>query len=330
MKRTPRFLARGIERIKARLSKSLRISRMQILILAILTMMGIVSLLSPNFLTVQNQVNVLEQLSIDAVVAAGMTLVIISGGIDLSVGAVLALGSMGTAALMVRGIPIPIAIVAGVCVGLGIGAINGLAIAVGRVPAFVMTLGMMNIARGTVLYLTGGKSIWGFPEEFEFLAKGSVGPVPMLIIVTGAVYLSLHLLLTRTRFGRYTFAIGNSEEVSRLLGVRVRLHKLKLYALCSGMAVFSGILLSSRMNSAQTLAGTGQEMDVIAAVVIGGTSLYGGTGSMVGTLLGVYFLRLVHNSLNLLGVSPFLQDVSVGALLVLSALADVISHRLRK
>jgi ribose transport system permease protein len=300
------------------------------LVIAILAMMGIVSFFSPNFLTVQNQVNILQQLSIDAVVAAGMTLVIISGGIDLSVGAVLALGSMGTAALLAIGAPIPIAILAGVGIGLVMGTLNGLAIAFGRVPAFVMTLGMMNVARGVVLFLTGGKSIWGFPDQFAFLAKGSLGPIPMLIVVTGAVYLVLHLVLTRTRFGRYTFAIGNNEETARLLGVRVRWHKVKLYALCSSLAVFAGILLASRMDSAQTLAGTGMEMDVIAAVVIGGTSLYGGTGSMLGTLLGVFFLRLVHNSLNLLGVSPFLQDVSVGVLLILSALADVVSHRLKK
>jgi len=314
----------------SRRSRSIRITRMQMLVIAILAMMGIVSFFSPNFLTVQNQVNILQQLSIDAVVAAGMTLVIISGGIDLSVGAVLALGSMGTAALLAIGAPIPIAILAGVGIGLVMGTLNGLAIAFGRVPAFVMTLGMMNVARGVVLFLTGGKSIWGFPDQFAFLAKGSLGPIPMLIVVTGAVYLVLHLVLTRTRFGRYTFAIGNNEETARLLGVRVRWHKVKLYALCSSLAVFAGILLASRMDSAQTLAGTGMEMDVIAAVVIGGTSLYGGTGSMLGTLLGVFFLRLVHNSLNLLGVSPFLQDVSVGVLLILSALADVVSHRLKK
>ncbi len=295
--------------------------------MATLILVAVVSMISPVFLTTRNFLNILEQLSINAIVAAGMTFVIIAAGIDLSVGSVLALGSMGTAGLLVSGVPVPAAIAGGVLVGIATGAVNGVAVAYGRIPAFIMTLGMLNVARGTVMFLTSGNSVAGFPESFLFLGKGRIGPIPVLVLVTAAVYLIGHLVLVKTRFGRYTFAIGNDPETARRLGVRVRRHQFLLYALSGGLASFAGILLSARLNSALTLAGTGAELDVIAAVVIGGTSLYGGRGSMPGTLLGVIFFQIVRNALNILGISVFVQQVAVGALLIFSALADFLSDR---
>ena len=306
---------------------ALKLTRVKALIAAILVLMAAVSTVSPVFLSTRNFLNILEQLSINAIMAAGMTFVIIAAGIDLSVGSILALGSMGTASLLASGIPAPAAILGGLLVGTGAGAINGVAIAYGRIPAFIMTLGMLNVARGTVLFLTRGNSIVGFRESFVFLGRGEIGPVPVLVLITAAVYLICHLALVKTRFGRYTFAIGNNPETARRLGIRVRRHQLCLYALSGMFASFAGILLAARLDTALTQAGTGAELDVIAAVVIGGTSLYGGRGSIPGTLLGVIFFQIVRNSLNLLGISVFLQQVAVGSLLIFSALADLLSAR---
>ena len=306
---------------------ALKPTRVKALVAAILVLMAAVSMISPVFLSTRNFLNILEQLSINAIMAAGMTFVIIAAGIDLSVGSMLALGSMGTASLLVSGIPAPAAILGGLLVGTGAGAINGVAVAYGRIPAFIMTLGMLNVARGAVLFLTRGNSIVGFPEGFLFLGRGRIGPVPVLVLITGSVYLICHLALVKTRFGRYTFALGNNPETARRLGVRVRRHQLCLYALSGMFASFAGILLAARLDSALTQAGTGAELDVIAAVVIGGTSLYGGRGSIAGTLLGVIFFQIVRNSLNLLGISVFLQQVAVGSLLIFSALADLLSVR---
>ena len=294
----------------------LQTTRLKLLLIAILLLGGITSTLSPAFLTLGNVFNILEQLSINAVMAAGMTFVIIAAGIDLSVGSILAVGSMA-----------PVALLGGLLVGLVVGSINGLAIAYGRVPAFVMTLGMLNAARGGMLFLTEGNSIRGFTEGFLFIGQGRIGPVPTLVIITVLVYLVCHGVLVKMRFGRYTFAIGNDPEIARRLGVRVRLHTLVLYALSGMLAAFAGALLAARLNSALTLAGTGKGLEVIAAVVIGGTSLYGGKGSIPGTFLGVLFLQIVRNALNLLGISTFLQQVAVGALLIFSALVDVLSAR---
>ena len=305
----------------------LRLTRFKALLVATLILVAVVSMISPVFLTTRNFLNILEQLSINAIVAAGMTFVIIAAGIDLSVGSILALGSMGAAGLLVSGIPVPGAIAGGVLVGIAAGAVNGIAVAYGRIPAFIMTLGMLNVARGTVMFLTSGNSIVGFPETFLFLGKGRIGPIPVLVLITAAVYLIGHLVLVKTRFGRYTFAIGNDPETARRLGVRVKRHQFLLYVLSGGLASFAGILLAARLNSGLTLAGTGAELDVIAAVVIGGTSLYGGRGSMPGTLLGVIFFQIVRNALNILGISVFVQQIAVGALLSFSALADFLYDR---
>ena len=310
------------------LPRFLKPTRQRILIAAIVVLMAVVSTLSPAFLTIRNLLNILEQLSIDAILGAGMTFVIISAGIDLSVGAVLALGGVTSAAMLVAGLPVPVGLLGGVGVGLFFGSLNGLAIAYARIPSFIMTLAAMNIGRGTVLFATKGNPISRFPEAFRFLGKGRVGPMPALVILMACVYLACHLALRKTRFGRYTFAIGNDAETARLLGIQVRRHMLALYALNGILAALGGMLLAARLNSALTLAGTGAELNVIAAVVIGGTSLYGGAGTMVGTLLGTIFLRIIRNSLNLLGVSPFLQQVAVGGLLVFSALGDILSQRL--
>ena len=282
----------------------LKLTRLKLLLTAILLLGAITSTLSPAFLTVGNIFNILEQLSINAVMAAAMTFVIIAAGIDLSVGSILAVGSMTTAGIMVSGFPVPLAFLGGLLVGVAVGSINGLAISYGRVPAFIMTLGMLNAARGAVLFLTDGNSIRGFTEDFLFIGQGRIGPVPTLVLITLLVYLFCHVVLVKMRFGRYTFAIGNDPEIARRLGVRVRRHTLVLYAFSGMLAAFAGTLLAARLNSALTLAGTGAELEVIAAVVIGGTSLYGGKGSIPGTFLGVLFLQMVRNALNLLGISP--------------------------
>jgi len=286
-------------------------------------------ILTPHFLTVSNLVNVLEQTAINAVIAAGMTYVIISGGIDLSVGSLLALAGVVLATLLHAGVPVPIALAAALAIGFTFGLFNGAAITWGRLPPFIATLGMMSVARGCALLFTDGRPVSGFDSGFRSLATGHLGPIPAPIAVTIVVYLLAHLVLTRTTFGRYVYAIGGNEEATRLSGVSVRLHKSAVYAVSGLMSAIAAILLTARLNSAQPIAGTMYELDAIAATVIGGTSLIGGEGSLTGTLIGALIMGVLRNGLNLLGVSSFLQQIVIGAVIIAAVLVDTMLKKQR-
>lgn len=283
---------------------------------------AVISILTPHFLSVSNLLNVAQQTVINAIIAVGLTYVIISAGIDLSVGSILAFSGVVMGQALAAGLPLPLAIMAGVVVGTGCGAVNGLLIAYGRLPPFIATLGMMSVARGAALLVTDGRPVSGFSESFRWLATGEVMGVPVPVLIMILVYVAAHFVLRRTKFGRYTFAIGGNEEAALLSGVPVRFYKLGIYAVCGGLAGLASVILTARLNSAQPIAGLSYELDAIAATVIGGTTLMGGRGSVVGTLLGALIMGVLRNGLNLLGVSSFIQQVIIGAVIIAAVLLD--------
>jgi ribose transport system permease protein len=285
---------------------------------------------TPHFLTVSNLLNVLEQTAINAIVAVGMTYVIISGGIDLSVGSVLAVSGIALAMALEAGMPMPLGIAVAFAVGLACGLTNGLLVAVGRLPPFIATLGMMSIARGAALMLAEGRPISGFGDSFRMLATERVMMVPAPAIITAAIYLVAHFVLSRTVFGRAAYAIGGNEEAARLSGVAVRFHKTAIYGVAGLMSAAAAVILTARLNSAQPTAGTMYELDAIAATVIGGTSLMGGEGTLVGALIGALIMGVLRNGLNLLNVSSFFQQVVIGVVIIGAVLVDMSLKRHRR
>lgn len=285
---------------------------------------------TPHFLTVSNLLNVLEQTAINAIVAVGMTYVIVSGGIDLSVGSVLAVAGIALAMALEAGAPIAVAIGLAFAVGLACGLVNGVLIAFGRLPPFIATLGMMSVARGAALMLAEGRPISGFSDGFRMLATERVMMIPAPAIITALIYVAAHFVLTRTVFGRAAYAIGGNEEAARLSGVAVRFHKTAIYGAAGLMSAAAAVILTARLNSAQPTAGTMYELDAIAATVIGGTSLMGGEGTLVGALIGALIMGVLRNGLNLLNVSSFFQQVVIGVVIIGAVLVDMSLKRHRR
>lgn len=290
----------------------------------------LLAVLTPHFLTVTNLVNVAQQTVINAVIAVGLTYVIISGGIDLSVGSVLAFAGVVLALALQAGWPLVAAVAAGVGVGLGCGVVNGVLISYGRLPPFIATLGMMSVTRGAALLVTDGRPVSGFGADFRWLATGELAGLPVPVWGMLAVYAAGHFVLQRTKFGRYVYAIGGNEEASLLSGVPVARYKVGIYALGGALAGLASVLLTARLNSAQPIAGLSYELDAIAATVIGGTSLLGGQGSLIGTLIGALIMGVLRNGLNLLGVSSFVQQVVIGAVIIVAVLFDTFLKRNRR
>jgi ribose transport system permease protein len=284
-------------------------------------------ILTPHFLTVSNLLNVVEQTSINAIVAVGMTFVILSAGIDLSVGSIVALAGVVLGTALQGGQPLLVALTLSLAVGVACGVANGVLISWGGLPPFIVTLGMMSIARGAALLYTEGRPVSGFDASFRVLATGRVGFVPAPVIVMAVVYAAAHFVLTRTTFGRYVYAIGGNEEATRLSGVSVRFHKTMIYAVSGLMSGVAAVILTARLNSAQPIAGMMYELDAIAATVIGGTSLMGGEGTLGGTLVGALIMGVLRNGLNLLGVSSFLQQIVIGGVIVVAVLLDTVLKR---
>jgi len=274
------------------------------------------SILSPHFLTVSNILNVLRQISMIAVVAIGMTYVIITGGIDLSVGSVLALSAVGAASFMTHGVNVYFAALAGMMIGAVCGFLNGILIITKiKMPPFVATLAMMSVGRGLSMVITQGTPIYGLPSEFGFLAGGYLLSIPMPVIIMILLYVVGDIHLSYVKTGMYYFAVGGNEEAARVAGVDAKRVKLSAYVISGITAAIGGLILASRLVSVEPLAGLGYELDAIAAAVIGGASLYGGEGSLAGTLIGAIITGVLRNGLNLLNVSPYWQQVVVGAVI---------------
>jgi ribose transport system permease protein len=285
-------------------------------LIGLVALSGLLWILTPYFLTVSNLLNVLEQTAINAVIAAGLTFVIISGGIDLSVGSILALSGVVLGTLLQKDWPPALAIGAALGTGFTFGVLNGLAITIGRLPPFIATLGMMSVARGCALIFSDGRPVSGFSDAFRSLATGHMLGIPAPILITLVVYVIAAVALSETVLGRYTYAMGGNEEATRLSGVNTRLYKTLVYGVCGLTSGVAAVLLTARLNSAQPIAGIGYELDAIAATVIGGTSLMGGEGTLGGTLIGALIMGVLRNGLNLLGVSSFLQQVVIGLVIV--------------
>lgn len=293
------------------------VSRAAGLVLLVLAL----TLLSPHFLSWQNLINVLRQASIQFLLAAGLTLCVVAGGIDLSVGAVLGLSACVAAAVIVGGSPW-LGVLAALAVGVACGLANGVIVAYVRIPAFIATYGMLWIAHGLAYVFMKGEVIHGFPPAFRFIGAGYVGPVPTPILVMLGVLGVLHVILHRTRLGRAIYAIGGNPVAARLSGMPVRRHLVTVYTLSGLLAGFAGLVVIARINAADSGIGEDLLLASIAAVVLGGTSLFGGQGSVVGTAVGSVILALVLNGMNLLDVKTFWQAFVLGSILIVSVLAD--------
>jgi ribose transport system permease protein len=284
----------------------------------------ILSIVSPNFMTVDNILNVLRQVSINALIAFGMTFVILTGGIDLSVGSILALSSAVTASMLASGMDPILAILIGLIAGAIMGAINGFIITKGKVAPFIATLATMTVFRGLTLVYSDGRPITGLSssELFVLMGKGYVGWIPVPVIWMLVTYAILYFILKKTTFGRKVYAIGGNEEAAILSGIRANRVKVWIYTLTGLLSALAGIILSSRLNSAQPTAGASYELDAIAAVVLGGTSLSGGRGWIFGTLIGALIIGVLNNGLNIMNVSSFYQQVVKGGVILLAVLLD--------
>ena len=280
--------------------------------------------LSPNFLTISNIANVARQVSVLALVAWGQTLVILSAGIDLSVGSVVAMVSVFSAMGMESHGEAGF-ILYGVVAGAAAGFVNGFLIGKVRLAPFIATLGMLTIARGIALTVTNGVPIFGLPDSGVYsIGRGFVGPIPAPVIFAAAGLVLTWTLLYRTRFGIYVYAIGGNEESATLAGVNVARVKILIYTLTGFLAGVGGVVLTARVKSGQPLLGEGLELESIAAVVIGGVSLFGGKGRLAGTVWGVILIGILSNGLNLIGVSTFVQRIVIGAVIILAVSATVI------
>ena len=289
----------------------------------LIALSSILWMLSPHFLTISNLLNVAQQTAINAIIAVGMTFVIVTAGIDLSVGSIVALSGVVLGSALQNGVPLPIALLIALGVGTVCGAVNGALITLGGLPPFISTLGMMSVARGAALMYTEGRPVSGFGEDFRFLATGELLKIPTPIIIMLAVYLLAHFILTRSKLGRYAYAIGGNEQAALLSGVNTRLYKTIIYGLSGMLSGLAAIILTARLNSAQPIAGINYELDAIAAAVIGGTSLMGGEGTLIGTLIGALIMGVLRNGLNLLGVSSFLQQIVIGSVIIVAVLLDM-------
>lgn len=283
----------------------------------------VLSILSKYFLTISNLLNVVGQVASVGVMSVGVVLVIIIGGIDLSVGAVVAFTSITVGWLYKSvGIPFELALVTGLVLGAFCGLVNGLLITFGRMQPFIATLATMSAATGLALYVTGGNPVNGFPAWFAEFATTAVGGIPLQGFVLILTFLIAAFFLRNRPFGRALYAIGGNEEVARLSGIPVRRIKIIVYVTSGLLAAVAGQLISSRLNSAQPTAGTADLLSVIAVVVIGGASLAGGVGSMLGTFVGLLIIGVLNNGLSLLNVDPTLQPVVLGAVIVAAVMTD--------
>ncbi len=294
------------------------------IVISFVLLFVVLSVASPNFLSTNNLINVLRQVSINGVLAVGMTFVILTAGIDLSIGSILALAGAASASLVTG----PdahnpaIALVAGLVAGCFCGAINGLLIARFRVPAFVTTLGMLSVARGATLLYSGGRPIPNLSIGFRWLGQGSIVGIPVPVIIFAIVFAIAAVVLRHTIYGRRIYAVGGNPRSAKTSGINVRAITFSVYVIMGALAGLAGVMLTARTTSALPQAGIGYELDAIAAVVIGGTSLTGGVGRIGYTLVGVLIIGMISNGLDLMGVSSYYQQIIKGSIIVLAVLID--------
>ncbi|MBN2617296.1 MAG: ribose ABC transporter permease [Spirochaetales bacterium] len=288
----------------------------------------VLSLNSSAFLTSANILNVLRQVSINAILAFGMTYAILIGGIDLSVGSVLALtGTIVTGLITRNMVPIPVAVGIGLILGLFLGVFNGVIIAKTGIPPFIVTLAMMQIARGLAYVYTNGQPIRITDGGFIGIGTGYLGPIPLPIIYTVVIFIVVSIMLNKTKFGRYVYALGGNKDAAIFSGIKIKNITIAVYALIGLLSAICGIVLSARMYSGQPTVGNGFELDAIAAVVLGGTSMSGGVGNLGGTLLGALVIGVLNNGLNLLNINSFWQLIIKGFVILLAVYVDSVKKK---
>ncbi|MCI2419898.1 ABC transporter permease [Saccharopolyspora sp. K220] len=295
---------------------------------ALIVVFIVLSIVAPSFLTADNLFNLGSQTSVNAVMAVGVTLVIITGGIDLSVGSVAALsGVLGVILMAQYGFNPLVGILGGIVIGAVAGLVNGLLVSVVGLPPFIATLGMLSVARGLVLIVTGAVAVFGAPESFRLLGQGVIGAIPIPVLLIAVVAVAGHVVLTRTRLGRYAYVMGSNMEAARLSGVPVRRYTTAVYVLSGALAGLGGMIASSRIYSGQPNFGEGLELDVIAAVVIGGASLFGGRGTVWGSLIGAFLVAVIRNGAVQLNINDFYQNVLIGVIIWLAVWWDRYQRR---
>jgi ribose/xylose/arabinose/galactoside ABC-type transport system permease subunit len=311
---------------RARLAGGAAVRLESIVVLAVLS--AVMAVLSSAFLSVSNVLNILLSTSVFGVLAIGMTFVISSAGIDLSVGSILALSGV-VGAILTSNLDWPwwIGILGCLATGAATGAVNGFLITKGAIPPFIVTLGMLGVARGLALVLSDGVSIYGLAPEMTWLGQGRPFGVPVPVVVLLLTALVAHVVLAHTRFGIYAQVIGDNEGAARAMGVRVERMKVLLYALSGLLSGLAGLLFAARINSGEPTAGLSYELTAITATILGGTNLFGGRGSVAGTLIGALIMGVLQNGLNLLAVRPFYQQIAIGAVLILAVWLDRINSR---
>ncbi|GEN23511.1 ABC transporter permease [Halomonas cupida] len=294
------------------------------IIVAFIVLCVILSVVSPYFLGVNNLLNVLRQVSINGVLAIGMTFVILTRGIDLSVGSMMAFAAMVAASFAVvdSGMPLIVPLTLGLAAGLALGCVNGVMVARFAIPPFVMTLGMLSMARGLTYIYSDGMPISSLSPSFLWLGQGMVVGIPVPVILFAAVFMLAWFTLRYTTFGRYVYAVGGNPTAARLSGIKVSRITFSVYAISGLLCGLAGLMIAARTSAALPQAGVAYELDAIAAVVIGGTSLAGGKGRIVGTLFGVLIIGVINNGLDLLGVSSFYQQLVKGAIIVVAVMLD--------
>ncbi|MEW9672248.1 ABC transporter permease [Ammoniphilus sp. 3BR4] len=298
--------------------------------LIFIAMVVLVSILTPAFLSSQNLINVVRQISFIGIVAMGVTMVIITTGIDLSSGSVIALVSVITASFAQGDHPLILALVLGLGVGALAGFINGTISAKGAIPPFIATLGMMIAARGLALLYSDGRPIGGLSESFLFIGQGEIAGIPVPIIIFVIMGIISHLMLSKTKFGKYTYAIGGNEQAARICGINVDRYKIMIYTYAGFLSALAGIMLTSRISAGQPSMGVMYELDAIAAAVIGGTSLSGGIGTIPGTIIGALIIGVLNNSLDLMNVSSYWQQILKGGIIVTAVLIDSRKNKKKK
>ena len=288
----------------------------------------LLTIASPYFLTANNLFNIGVQVSVVAIVAVGETLVIITGGIDLSVGSVAGLGGiLGTMAIAKAGLPIELGILVAVAAGAVIGLVNGLLVTQMKLPPFIATLGMLGVARGLTFIVGGENAVYGLPSSFRLFGEGQIGPIPMPILYLIVIAGIGHVILTRTKLGRYTYAIGSNKEAARLSGIPLNRYQLCVYVISAALAGFGGMIAASLVHSGQPNYGVGLELNVIAACVIGGASLFGGVGTIGGTMIGAFLMAVITNGAVLLNITQYYQQVIIGVIIWLAVWWDQVRRR---
>ena len=298
-----------------------------ILVIVLAVLVGVLAAASPYFFSWKNCRNILNQSAIYLVLSVGMTLVICAGQIDLSVGAVIGFSGMSMGMLIKAGLPASAAILLGLAIAAFIGLVNGWIVAYGRINSFIVTLSTMTIIRGIILVLTNSKSVFGFGPEFGFIGSGKIGPVNMPILISIMIAVIGAILLHKTRFGNYCLFIGSNEIALNRSGVNVRKYKVMVFTFCGLCAGIAGMIVTARLNSAEPMAGQGYEMDAIAATILGGTSMQGGKGSIIGTVIACFILNIMKNGLTLLSISTHYQEILTGLILLISVLISESNQR---